>query len=192
MIYRKIDVIPWKILLEIIGTNDYKLLVTENEEIPEPELKEIWEKIHEDYLNLNPSPDEQRVFKIHKEIYYNETKYRKVILCCKILAFDYDEESINELIGYGYSITHEDYLDQLERVEREAEGILIQVESFKLNLPPVDESKIISPDEMLASYCTFLGIDFDFNTIPASKVVYYGKQIDMKIKATQKNLADGK
>ena len=185
MIFTKLETIPYKLFIKISQTKHLRLLAPDNPEMTIDDLNHIWENIHSEYLELNPSPDDKRILKIHSEIYYFQAKYNYILIACRILAFDYDEWTINNLIEYGYSLTHENYVTQIERIQAEAEGLLVKADAMASELPTIDEDKSKhTVDDMLASYSVFLNIDFDFNTIPASKVIALGKQIDLKIKAT--------
>jgi len=187
MIYKTLDIIPYKLFIKISQNHDYTLLCTENEFLELNELNDIWDSIHSEYLSLNPSSDDKRILKIHAEIYHFQAKYNWVIIACRILSWDYDKETIDQLIEYGYSITHESFLGDLERIQKEAEGLLVKADAMAEELPKQDENDAkYSVDDMLASYSVFLGIDLDFNTIPATKVLSLGKQIDLKIKANHK------
>jgi len=187
MIYKTLDTIPYKLFIKISQEHDYSLLCYDNEVLTESELIDLWDSIHAEYLSLNPSSDDKRILKIHAEIYHFQAKYNYVIIACRILSWDYDKETIDQLIEYGYSITHETFLSDLERIQKEAEGLLVKADAMADDLPKQDENEAkYSVDDMLASYSVFLGMDLDFNTITASKVLSLGKQIDLKIKANHK------
>lgn len=194
MIYKKFDTIPYKLLLEIVATNDVGLLAPDEDPAPPAEdLQTIWEEIHQEYMKRNTSTEEKKLIRLYKEIYYCEGKYQLILLYCQILSFDYDEEIINELRAFGYKITHEDYLKHLNRIEREAEGLLVKADTFKEHLPKVEEGANVSIDDIFASYTAILGVDLgDYNTVTAAKALALGKQVDNKIKAIQNNTSNGK
>jgi len=186
MIYNRLDILPYKILMEILATGNVSLLSTEA--APEADLQLLWERLETEYIQLNPHPDEDKVVKYAKEVYYFELKYKQVIAFCKALQFDYDEEILDILIEYGYSITKDNYINQLETVEREAKSLLDKALKYKSLIPKPEEGKKSTIDDMFASYSVILGQDLgDYNTITTTKTIALGKQIDLKIKALEQN-----
>jgi len=185
MIYKRFDTIPYKMLIEILSTGDFKLL--SDEETPEEELKDIWESIEREYMQQNPTDNEEKIIKYTKEVYYFETKHKQVLTFCEVLKFDYDSEVVEILKNYGYSIDHHNYLERVPVVEREANALLDKAMKFQNMIPKTEPGKRVTVDEMLASYGAILQIDFDYNTVTASKVVALGKQIDLKVKALERS-----
>lgn len=186
MIYKRLDVLPYKVLIEIMTTGDFNLLCTDETPPENLDLKTLWKELEDEYIRINPSKDEDKVVKYTREVYYFELKYKQVITFCKVLEFDYDEEIINKLIQYGYSLNHDNYLDRLETVRREANALLDKALKFKSMIPkPEERAGKSTVDDMFASYSAILSIDFDYNTVSVTKVIALGKQIDLKIKALE-------
>jgi len=186
MIYRDIEYTPYKTLIKVLETNNFRLL-TDDPDVTDEELAGAWDALHKEYLALNPSNDTERIVKITREVYYHELKYELVITYCKILAFNYNEVAIADLQEFGYDVNDENYLERITVVQREAQGLLMKAKNLKKQLPVIKDDIKVSLDEVLASYSAILGIDFDYNTVTVTKVIALGKQIDLKIKSYQQN-----
>lgn len=191
MTYRELEYTPYKIVLKIVETENYRLL-TDDDTITDEELLTIWESIYTEFLSLNPSPEEERVLRIRREIYYLDAKFELIKVYCRILMFDYNEWVVDQLIGFGYKLTHDNYIDRIDFIRRECEGILVKAQNLRRQLPVEKEDVKVSVDEMLACYSAILEIDFDYNTVTATKVNALGKQIDIKLKSMQKITQDAK
>lgn len=192
MIYEELDYLPYKTLLKVLETGNYKLLTTDPD-TPEEILAGAWEKLYKEYLAANHSPEEDRVFKIRKEVYHLEARYELILIYCKILAFDWHEETAESLKKYGYIITPGSCLQKIPIIKREAEGLLVKAKQLRSQLPVVEENVKVSVDDMLACYTTILGIDIgDYNTVSSTKVFALGKQVDLKVKQIQKTNQDAK
>lgn len=186
MIYKDFETIPYKLLVKIIETGNVKLL-TNDENALEEELQAIWSIIYGDYSTQNKNDEETRIFKLQKEINYYELKHKVIIVGCDALEFGYSQEIADVFEESGYYINETNYYDKLDKIRRECEGLLTAAESHRENLPKPDKNNKVTVDDILASYSTILQIDFDFNTVPASKVIALGKQIDKKIKLLTEN-----
>lgn len=186
MIYKDFETIPYKLLVKIIETGNVKLL-TDDESVLEEELHAIWSVIYSDYSVQNQNDEETRVFKIQKEIEYYESKYKVIMVGCEALEFGYNQDIADAFEEAGYYINESNYFEKIDGIRRQCEGLLIAAESHRENLPKPDKNNTVTVDDILASYSTILQIDFDFNTVPASKVIALGKQIDKKIKALTQN-----
>lgn len=190
--YKSLETIPFKIFFKIYETEMYHLLNKSESDVEDFTEEEIevfkfqWKKIKKEYLETEPSDDESRILDLNKEIDHLISKYKLIQACLSCLKFDWNDDLINIIKDCDYTITDENYYEDIEKVELQSKSILDNVEIFKKQLPiakPI--SNKISIDDMLASICAVLGIDFDFNTASYTKVKGYLKQVESKIKSLE-------
>lgn len=195
MIYKSLDTIPFKVFFKIIETGFTFLLSKEekeSEDFSQEEIEKfdiIWSKIYKQYLELTPNEEERRLLNIEREIEFFQSKYKLVIMCCDCLSFDWEDDLVAILKGFGYKITEENYLKDIETIVRESESLLIKCDKFINLLPEKKEGNSkkvkIDVDEMFASFSAILGIDFDYNTVSVTKTFALQKQVEVKIKSLE-------
>lgn len=190
MIYKTLETTPYKVVLKITNDPVSNLHLLTDDENPDLEkLGAIWIAIYEELKSLDPNKDGDTIFQIEKEISHLKCKHDFIQLSVLALEFDYDEELANILISYGYTITAANYYDDLERVRRESKAILTTIKKYQNKLPVQQEDqdfKKVNIDDVLAFYTAVLGIDFDYNTVPFTKVIAIQNQVSEKIKAIEK------
>jgi hypothetical protein len=190
--YKSLETIPYKTFIKIYETDEVHYLSKEekdledftNEEIIR--LNEVWIKIKRSYLEMTPNEDELRVLDINKEIDYLESKYKLINACCECLRFDWDVDLVKIIRNHDFILTDENYYQDIKIIELQSKSIMDNVEVFKTQLPKEKQNtKKITIDDMMASICAVLGIDFDFNTVSFTKVNSFLKQVDAKIKSLE-------
>lgn len=190
MTYKTLETTPYKVILKIASDPASNLHLLTDDETPDLEkLAVIWMAIYEELSALDPNNEGDKILNLEKEISALRCKHDFIQLAVTALEFDYDEELANILREYGYTVTTANYYADLERVTRESKAILFSVKKFENKLPKIEESqdfKKVNIDEVLAFYCTILGIDFDYNTVPFTKVLALQVQVQEKIKAIEK------
>jgi hypothetical protein len=193
MIYKTLRKIPMITFIEIIDDMDITRL--SDEETPVDELISIWEVMYQEYQDKYNKQNSQKVFSISKEIEYLEKKY--VVIKCAVdaLKFDFHQELIDMLLDYGYRFNKQTYNDDLLRVERECEGIIQKINTFKNSLPKEEKSNNDSAGtiiNVMASYSSILGYDFDFYTVSVEKFYSLENQVKQKVAAIEKQNAKKK
>lgn len=191
MIYKTLRKIPMITFTEIIETGDISLLSDEETDVDE--LLTIWNELFEEYQLKYNKQNSNKVFNLEKEIEYLDKKYFEIKLIIEALKFDVYPELISILHDYGYRFRDEYYNEDLERVERESKGIVQKINQLKQGLPKVDESKQDNSDNsiinLMASYSSVLGYDYDYYTVSVEKFKSLEKQVKQKIAAIEKNNA---
>ncbi|UYW01796.1 hypothetical protein K5I29_02405 [Flavobacterium agricola] len=198
MIYDELDVLPLKLYYKICKTKDVTLLSTEPED--EAKLLEIWEKLTAEYEELESSESSKREFRLNKQIALLECAYNMVNLCCLELEVEFNNETVQLLSGLGFPIdttSNESYYLSISRIRKRIETNQIKIAALKNQLPKEDikgNDRKLSLDEVMASFCAVLGIDFDYNTISVTKFNAIKKQVDNKMKSYEKmnNKLNGK
>lgn len=193
--YNSLDYLPFKVYQQIAETDQIVLLLEKSDEnkfIPIGVLQDTWNKLSQNY-NEKYVKFDKSVNKIKTEISYLKGVFLTISLCCECLRFEYNEDLINIIIDKGYSFNHDDdYHDQLSKIERQLSGIEIKINRLNDLLPKTDDSENSDKndiDDVMASYCSVLTVDFDFNTISVSKFFAFQKQVEKKIENLKKQLS---
>ena len=180
MIYKSLRTLPMVICVEIMQTGDYSLLSDEETDI---DLEDLWN----DLESKLPTEKDSKVFDVSKEVTFLENKYVFINSSCEALLFDKHTILIEKLKEYGYKLTDVNYHNDLDRISKQSEGILIQISQLKNTLPKVDpnkeESTII---DVMANYMAIIG-DFDFYTCSVEKFYSLEKAVKAKIEAMSKS-----
>ena len=189
MIYKTLRKLPMVTLIEIIDSGDVSLL--SDEETPIDELVTIWNDLFEEYQNKYNKQNTNKVFNLSREIEYLEKKHFEIKLIVEALKFDVCPELVAILRDYGYRFRDDFYNEDLVRVARESEGIVNKINELKRSLPKTDATKkednsIIN---LMASYSTVLGYDFDYYTISVEKYYSLENQVKQKVAALEKQNA---
>ena len=188
MTYKSLDTLPYKVFLKI-AEDETKINLLSTDENPNAEvLKIIWNDLLKEYEELSPQQEEPRLFNLKKEIYYLECKHKIIAFSLVALDFDYNQELVDLLSSYGYTVTKENYYKDLEKVDRESQGLVLKIKRIKDSLPKKKKSdQKVSIDRIFAFYSSVLGYDFDYNTVSVTKVLALQDQVNDKIKALEKN-----
>ena len=190
--YKSIDTLPYKTFLKIIKTGDFSLLSkTDNDAFTENEMQlfeATWQKIYNEYNDLKPNESDKRILNINKEIYFLECKYQHIKMILECLIFDWQQELVDIILGYGFTLNDETYYKDLERISIESESILSNIEMFKSQLPVQKETLKKEPvniDFVFANWSTIVGIDFDYNLASVTKILGIEMQVQAKIKSLE-------
>lgn len=177
--------------IEILESGDVALLSDEETDVNE--LVTIWNDLSEQYNQKYNKQNSNKVFNLEREIEYLDKKHFEIKLIIEALKFDVYPELISILRDYGYRFRDEFYNEDLERVERESKGIIQKINQLKQGLPKTDESGTESKDSsiinLMASYSSVLGYDYDYYTVSVEKFKSLENQVKQKIAAIEKNNA---
>lgn len=194
MIYKTLRKLPMVTFTEIIESGDITLLSDEETDVNE--LVTIWNELFEEYQKKYNKQNSNKVFNLEREIEYLDKKHFEIKLIIEALKFDVYPELIAILRDYGYRFRDEFYNEDLERVERESKGIIQKINQLKQGLPKTDESGTESKDNsiinLMASYSSVLGYDYDYYTVSVEKFKSLEIQVKHKIAAIEKNNAKNK
>jgi hypothetical protein len=194
MIYKTLRKLPMVTFTEIIESGNITLLSDEETDINE--LATIWEQLFEEYQQKYNKQNSNKVFNLEREIEYLDKKYLEIKLIIEALKFDTNQKLIDILRDYGYTFREEFYNQDLERVERESKGIINKINQLKQGLPKIEESKSENTDNsiinLMASYSSVLGYDYDYYTVSVEKFKSLENQVKQKIAAIEKNNAKNK
>lgn len=153
-----LDSVPVKTIIKILKTGDTSILGVENHvEVAESLVKEYRDVFPIDKTELNRQARFEAL----------NIKKRIVLLCIEGLKFRKDDDLIDILKKYGYSFNHENYIAEIEKIEKQSQSIDIEIKSLKSQMPPKDESDI---DEVIIRYCSIAGVNYDSNKITARQL----------------------
>lgn len=184
MIYKTLRTLPMVILVEIYKEGDITLLSDEN--TPIEELVEIWRNLEEKHQELSGNTNANKVLNVIKEIEYQSNRYQIIHNSCEALLFDKNDDLINILKEYGYTITDSNYINDLKKVIKQSEGIITRINQLEDSLPKQSKSKDEdSIVDVMASYASILGFDFEFFTCSVEKFYALEKMVKAKIKAIE-------
>lgn len=189
MIYNSLEILPYKTFFKIVYSQDVSLLKN-GAEAEEIDLKELWESLLKEYNEISPEKEEMNLLRVKRDIEAIECKYKAIQVSLSALDFHYDDELIEILQAYGYKLTKENYYEDLKRISRESEALLMKSANIKKKLPKVDANSAstkVTIDRLFAFYSSVLGFDFDYNTISVTKVLALKEQVNSKIKSQENN-----
>lgn len=192
MIYDTLDLLPIKTFIKIQETGNVKLLITSCENISEEELEVIFDKLSDEFQQLNAEDNSNRNFMLLKEISHLEAKLKTAMCGIEILRFEANNSvmlALSELLNITIRTNRTDYyFKDLERAESKAKLINKSIEKLRDQLPKKDESKSDSIDDTLAAIAMITGVSFDFNTLSCTAYTALIKQTKQKVKAQEESI----
>lgn len=195
MIYDSLEIIPYKIFMRIVEDNSLIHLLSSNKEEDKELLQKIWNDLFQEYTAISPEKEEMKLLQLEKEIAFIECKHKGIMVALTALDFDYNQELVDILLGYGYKLSKETYYDDLKRIEREASALEMKAKNIKKRLPKKDANSVstkVSIDRVFAFYSSVLGYDFDYNTVSVTKVLALKEQVNAKLKSIEEQIQKNK
>jgi len=200
MIYNSLDTIPHKTFLKIAATGDFSLLSDAEESLTI--LQIIWEKLFQEHLELDSTPESKREFRITLDVESLEMEHKFIVGACDCLEFDIDDELIEILKSKRYVIrtdNTENYYHDINQVKRFAKGLNIKIKTLKNQLPKEDseenqplQHEKLTIDDIMCGYADIMGFDFDYNTVSYMKFRAIKRQVNKKMKQISEQNAKAK
>lgn len=192
--YKSLDLLPIVIYYRIINSGDLHLLNPKNEEISQEELFILWDSLHNEFQDLDDNHLSKKILMLMKNYDYYILKYEIVNRSVEALRFSYNDYLISILKKNGFRVTKSNYLNDLEKVENDSQGLLIKAKHFKSQLPKPDNSENeekASIEDILASYSTVLGFHIgSYLKITCREFISLKKQVTIKVKQQEKQLRE--
>lgn len=185
--YKTLDTIPYKLFLQIVETNDVSLLSDTEKDINI--LNEVWQQMYDQHLSKNQTVESKKILKLSKNIDKMLFLNKVVLLACTSLRFEFTQEVLEILAGYGYKISildNENYYKDIERIEREANAYIIKAENYKSMLPEQKENQKTdyNIDDVMASYSMILGYSIGkHNEITYAEYYAFEKSVNNKVES---------
>ena len=186
-----IDTIPAKIYFKILETGKVQLLSQDKLELSK--LKDSWNEIVDKYAESNKTIKSEKIFSLSKQIQELKLQYESIVNALIVLKEFKDDDLIKLIESYGYRISDENYLQDIDLIERESKAIKIKINRFSKDLenytPEKEETeKNTSFDELYMGYMVFLEFPFkDSNTVTLLEFSSIEKQVLSKIKSLKNN-----
>lgn len=192
MIYKSLDILPYKTFIKVIKTNDLTLLSSEpltDEELEKIDFVSIWEDLHDDFQKLDENSEGLKILRLSKKVEEYLAKHKAIHTAVTCLLFEYNEELIAMLKNYGYKLTDATYHKDLERIQRESNAWILKAERLQSQLPEqkTDDVKETNVDEVILGYCSATQLQFDTNTISVTQFLAMQKVFKNKLKALEDN-----
>ena len=191
MIYTTLRVLPMVLFDEILSSGNYLLLSTEPDlkEEDHEQLQLLWDELNDEFQDKYNRQTKDKYFNVDKEVTYQSRRYEIINSACESLLFDKNQDLIDLLIEQGYTLRDEFYLQDLERIKKQSQGIIIKINSLIDTLPKPKPGQSKSDDysivDIMAGYVSVLGFDFDFYEISVEKFKALEKTVQRKIKAME-------
>lgn len=192
MIYDTLDFLPIKTFVKIQETGNFELLVKDEENITKHELEVLFDKLSDEFQELNAEDNSVRNFMLLKEISHLDVKLKTAMCAIAILRFEVNNSvivALCELLNVNIRTNRTDYYyKDLERAESKARLINKSIEKLRDQLPKNKEGKSESIDDTLAAISMITGVSFDFNTLSCTAYAALIKQTKQKVKAQEESL----
>ena len=186
-IYDSLRKLPKVIQIDIYETGNLRLL-TDDDNVPDEILIEIWERLDEEYSSRNGNKEDSKILPIIKEIEYQANRYSIIKYSCEALLFDHDERLVLTLREQGYTITEENYIKDIERILRESEGIILRIKKLKEQLPKEKKKsnqKTYSIVDIIISYGVILNYPIKPYEISVEEFESIEKSVHSKIESLE-------
>ena len=203
MTYTSVDTIPAKLYLKILETGHVNLLsdkevveiIEEGAQnvITKKESENIWVNIQAEDAELIKDNKSDKTLNISKNIESLVAKLESINLSVFHLKMLKDADLISLLKKYGYTFT-DDLESDLERIERETEGLEIKLKNYQRQLEKLQPKtkdktgKSVPFDEVVLGYGVVTGLMFKTNQITQSEyraLINVGNQ---KMEAIEKSI----
>ncbi|WP_177764019.1 hypothetical protein [Flavobacterium sp. I3-2] len=192
MIHDTLDYLPVKTFFKIQQTGNFKLLATAEENISEKDLEVLFDKLSDEFQELNAEDNSVRNFMLLKEISHLEAKLKTAMCGIEILRFEANNSvmiALCELLNLNIRTNRTDYYyKDLDRAESKARLINKSIEKLRDQLPKKDQTKSDSIDDTLAAISMITGVSFDFNMLSCTAYAALIKQTKQKVKAQEESL----
>lgn len=186
MEYNSLRKLPIIVFFEILETDELSLLNLKD--TSEENQRKIWNELYSEFLELNHEKESNYIFKIKRKIEVLLSKYKAVVLAIDCLMESDDKDRYSFLKKEGYVITIDNPIEDLEKAKKEANNIIVKVNSLSSQLPKEQDNESVSIYDVLISYCSILGYDIDFDKVSVLKFLSLKKQVKSKIEQIENNV----
>lgn len=182
--YNSTDNIPMKVFIKILDTG-YLSLLGEGHQKP---LQDVWQDIIDEYKEIDPDNQFQKVLNISKDVEYYKCKYHSINLAIQCLSVEKDNELIDLLNSWGYTVRLDNYEADLKRAKAYSKSILKNIKDLEGVLKDESKGEKSTFDETIIQLNMVLGYkEADANTITVSGYYALKKIAHEKIALMKKN-----
>lgn len=165
MTYNRLDIIPLKIFLEVLNTGNLTLLTDDKKQLAT--ISQVWSQMEADYELLGLSGNTNKLLNLTSRIEKLKVKYDAIGFALDALRFDPDDtDFMARLNSFGYAINKKTHFEDIDRIDRESQSLLIKIKRLKQKLPKYDKNdKTTTIDRVILGYSAITGLQFDTNKI---------------------------
>lgn len=191
MTYTSLDTIPLKLFYQIMSSGDVSLLTDDKNELKN--VSKLWEQIKAEFEELDPTNQIQKTFRTLKEIEEYKTQYNGIQFAIEALKFDRDLDLENQLREFGFKLTEDNFINDLETIKNESQALLMFIEELEALLPKHNGKKATSMDEVILGYASYTNLQYtNTNSITVTQFYALKKVFDEKLKAMRQQAAKNK
>ncbi|WP_461599864.1 hypothetical protein, partial [Winogradskyella sp.] len=158
MTYTSLDTIPLKLFYQIMSSGDVSLLTDDKNELKN--VSKLWEQIKAEFEELDPTNQIQKTFRTLKEIEEYKTQYNGIQFAIEALKFDRDLDLENQLREFGFKLTEDNFINDLETIKNESQALLMFIEELEALLPKHNGKKATSMDEVILGYASYTNLQY--------------------------------
>lgn len=178
----KLDNILIKDLLDAVEYDDPSII---DKSIKEDDWLEILNSYEDLFCGKR-----DKTFDLQRKIEKLRLKYQVVQSCCEGLLFDYNQDYVDILSENNYKIDeNKDYLEEIDRIQKKSNSILIRIERYVREMPKDTEEKASNIDKIIIAYCSIIGVSSRPNETTVTEFSAYKELAEEKIKNIE---SDGK
>lgn len=189
MIYNSLDIIPLKLFMKILETDDFTLLTDSNDKDVIDSCKLILSKLKDDYDDLGLVNNYDSLLNINVRIEALKFKYDAIIAAVQSLRFDRNKDLLEMLKSFRYTIREDTYIEDLDRIEREVDSINVKIRRLEKKLPKKTKSEKTTIDKVIMSYCALTGSNYNTNEITVIQFHALKSLAEDKMKSIEKENA---
>lgn len=191
MTYTSLDTIPLKLFYQIMSSGDVSLLTDDKKDLKD--VSKLWEQIKAEFEELDPTNQIQKTFRTLKEIEEYKTQYNGIQFAIEALKFDRDLDLENQLREFGFKLTEDNFINDLETIKNESQALLMFIEELEALLPKHNGKKATSMDEVILGYASYTNLQYtNTNSITVTQFYALKKVFDEKLKAMRQQSAKNK
>lgn len=191
MTYTSLDTIPLKLFYQIMSSGDVSLLTDDKKDLKD--VSKLWEQIKAEFEELDPTNQIQKTFRTLKEIEEYKTQYNGIQFAIEALKFDRDLDLENQLREFGFKLTEDNFINDLETIKNESQALLMFIEELEALLPKHNGKKATSMDEVILGYASYTNLQYtNTNSITVTQFYALKKVFDEKLKAMRQQAAKNK
>jgi hypothetical protein len=191
MTYTSLDTIPLKLFYQIMSSGDVSLLTDDKNDLNK--VSKLWEQIKAEFEELDPTNQIQKTFRTLKEIEEYKTQYNGIQFAIEALKFDRDLDLENQLREFGFKLSEDNFINDLETIKNESQALLMFIEELEALLPKHNGKKATSMDEVILGYASYTNLQYtNTNSITVTQFYALKKVFDEKLKAMRQQAAKNK
>lgn len=191
MTYTSLDTIPLKLFYQILGSGNVSLLTNDKAELKN--VSKIWEQLKAEFEELDPSNQIQKTFRTLKEIEEYRAQYNGIQFAIEALKFDRDLDLENQLREFGFKLSEDNFINDLNTIKNESQALLMFIEELEALLPKHNGKKASNIDEVILGYSSYTNLQYtDTNNITVTQFYALKKVFDEKLKAMRQQAQKNK